>query len=319
MRAISLFGIDIQKALKLAVALLALLFLWSLYHRFLFIDDGWLGEQANSLAQYGVVEIKLFKLYYAQFGSGDTPLYIYHKLFIALGGLLIYLTGSSNPYLLKSISLAAYLLLIAVIFYNYRNRFPNSVTSSAILLFYFLVLTNLIWISFIYRPEIVVTLFGYLSFRSISLGQGKKAFFSAGLLAGTAALFHLNGLIFILSGMAYTALNYRNFKSVFRFGLGASICLLYFADIAYHGAYAIWWQQFKVNPAAVYSMFNRCAFSRPIFMLFTKLNKLFFASVRGWAYSIPAVLSLLFLWINRTPAFQKPRGITRLQARTSRF
>ena len=304
MKAIKIPLLPTQTLLKLSVSLLALLFLWSLYHRFLFVDDGWLGEEANSLARYGVVKTQLFNLYHNQFGLNHISLYVYHKLFIWLGGLLIYFSGDFNPYLLKSISLVGYLALIALIVRDYKNRLPRKRISTSILLFYFLALPHLIWISFTYRPDVIVALFGYLSFRSISVEQGKKAFFLAGLFAGIAVLFHLNGLVFILAGMVYTALSYKDFKAVFRFGLGASICLLYFTDVVYHSAYATWWQQLKMDPGVFYSVFNRYA-NRLTYMLLLRIGNLFFRSIRELAYSIPGMLSLTLLLINRTTILRK--------------
>lgn len=286
--------IDLKTILKLAISLLALFFLWSLYNRFIYADDGWLGEQANAIAKHGLVKTKLFDLYYGQFGMGHVPLYVYHKLFIWLGGLLIYLTGHFNPYLLKSISLTAYIILILIVLYDYRDRMPDRRISSLVLLFYFLALPNFIRISFIYRPEIIVTLFGYLSFRLISKRRDKGGFFLAGLFAGMATLFHLNGLVFILSGMAYIALYHKSFRSVFFFGLGASVCLLYFADVVYHHAYLMWWEQIKVDRAVISSEFNR----RGI-ISWGKVNNLFFRSMGELAYSVPLALSLYFLISNK--------------------
>ncbi|MEH0007156.1 MAG: hypothetical protein V6Z82_00330 [Flavobacteriales bacterium] len=282
-----------KTALKILISLLALLFLCSLYHRSIFIDDGWLGEYAHSFAEHGVVRTKLFHLYYQSLGMDNTAVYSYHKLLIWLGGLLIYLSGQFNPYLLKSISLAAYVALILIVLYDYRNRLPNKNISRLILLFYLLVLPNLIRLSFMYRPELVVTLFGYLSFRYLSYNSGRKSLFLAGLFAGIATLLNLNGLVFILSGIAYIALYHKNFRTVLLFGLGASICLLYFADVAYDHGYLIWWEQLRTSRAVL--LHNE----RNILISWRKLNNLFFRGINELAYSIPLVLSLFFLLRNK--------------------
>lgn len=294
---IKLPTIRLQTALKLAIFILAILLLWSLYNRFIYADDGWLGEQANSIAKHGIVRTKLPELYYKHFGIGGTAIHVYHKLFIWLGGLLIYLTGYFNPYLLKSISLTAYIILILVVLYDYRDKLPDRRISSLVLLFYFLALPNFIRISFIYRPEIIVTLFGYLSFRIISKWRGKNGFFLAGLFAGMATLFHLNGLVFILSGMAYIALYHKSFRSVFFFGLGASVCLLYFADIVYHHAYLVWWQRLEIHPGVINN--GQIKNTLPLHITWDKLNKLFFRSIGELAYSIPLILALYFLLRNK--------------------
>ncbi len=282
-----------ETALKILIYLLAIFFLWSLYHRFIYADDGWLGEQAHAMANCGRVKTRLFELYYQQFGMGGTPIYVYHKLFIWLGGLLIYLIGHFNPYLLKSISLAAYIALIGIVLYDYRNRLPHKHTSILILLFYFLALPNLIYISFTYRPEIAVALFGYLSFRHLKVQRGKKSFLLAGLFAGIAVLFHLNALVFILAGVIYIALYHKNFRSVLLFGLGASICLFYFVDVVYDHAYLSWWERLNIHPATVNSGYIRN--SLPFHITWRKLNTLFFRSSRELAYSIPLILTLYFL------------------------
>ena len=289
--------ISSKTALKILISLLALLFLCSLYHRFIYIDGGWLGEQAHSIANCGRVKTKLFKLYYQQFGMGETPIYLYHKLFIWLGGLLIYLTGHFNPYLLKSISLVAYIALIGVVLYDYRNRLPHKHTSILILLFYLLALPNLIYISFTYRPEIIVALFGYLSFRSLGVHQEKKSFFLAGLFAGIGVLFHLNALAFILAGVIYIALYHKNFRSVFLFGLGASVCFFYFADVVYDHAYLSWWERLKISPVVINN--DHIRNSIPLQITWRKLNLLFFRSMRELAYSIPLILTLYFLFRNK--------------------
>ena len=302
MRKIRIPHINTETALKILTSLLAILLLWSLYNRFIYADDGWLGEQANSIANCGRVKTKLFSLYYTQFGMGEAAVHVYHKLFIWLGGLLIYLTGHFNPYLLKSISLIAYVILIITVLYDYRDRLPDKKISSLILLFYFLALPNFIRVSFIYRPDIVVTLFGYLSFRCLNRSNDRKAFLMAGLFAGIATLFHLNGLVFMLSGMAYIALSEKNFKSVFLFGLGASVCLLYFADVAYDNAYLIWWERLKIHPGIINNLGIRNTI--PFHVTWEKLNKLFFRGVAELAYSIPLILSLCFIFSNKIKALK---------------
>ena len=201
-----------RKVLHSLSGLAILAFLISLWHRYAYIDDCWFGEQAYWLARQGIVRTETI-----QAGLGwEQRLFVYHKLNIWIGALIVKYIGWS-VYYFKTFTLLVYLSFFYLL-YKYL-RFQKSPDSreyfclSALLVF----ANPLMFIyGFIYRPEILVMVLGFGSFIAIEkvrTGILKPQYWAilAGIASGAAFLAHLNGIIFGLGGFVYLLI-YRKYK-----------------------------------------------------------------------------------------------------------
>lgn len=193
----------------LSLGLGGLLFLASMYQRSVFVDEPWIGEQAYWAAKDQVVRSELFRGFY----KAEVKQLAYHKLFVWQAAGVIQIFGWSI-YVLKFISFF-YLAAFIILSYFYLQRLPFQHKSYSLFFFYSLLLANALIseYAFIFRPEVMLMVLGFGSWlclqRVLTLDATKPYFYSAmaGLLAGLAALAHLNGLIFILAGAGLLLLN----------------------------------------------------------------------------------------------------------------
>jgi hypothetical protein len=185
-----------------------------LYHRHINLDDAWLAEQSYWLAKEGRVKSLLFE----GLNQYHISQLVYHKLFIWQGTLAISLLGW-NLYILKSISLL-YFSLFLVVYFKYYLKEPLFQKRG---LLAFLIIFSSPWVfefSFVFRPEIMLMTLGFLSFLLLEKNINNDdtvAALGAGIMAGLAALTHLNGLIFGVGGIV-TLLCFRKAKSTVLFG-----------------------------------------------------------------------------------------------------
>ncbi len=160
------------------------------------IDEPWFGEQAYYLAENGIVKSEMFR----DFLRYDERILVYHKVFIWAGALTIKSLGF-NLYSLRLISLLSGILLAGLL-YGFCKKYYNITVfriTLLILLFCPLIFRNTI----IYRPEIMICAFGFLSFFFLyEFMQNKRLLFLilSAATAGFTLLIHLNGIIFIGAG-----------------------------------------------------------------------------------------------------------------------
>jgi hypothetical protein len=243
------------KAKSLVISLLflqAILFLLSLYQRAFFVDEATLGEQVYWLMEEGTVKSLLYK------GTGtglSEELLIYHKLYIWLATGLSYLFGLHLP-LLRSISLF-FSCLLCFSLYRYCKDYLHFEQSRLRLFFMLLVLllfshSLYFTFSFLFRPELMQTWLGFMSFYMLTayLKKDKIHYLSlAGTFAGLSALTHLNGLIYIGAG-ALLLLYKRKMIALGIFtGLSALVSAFYFIDMLEPGAFDRAITQFAGAPA----------------------------------------------------------------------
>ncbi len=193
-----LYSKQTMKALILATLIV---FLFSMWNRFIYIDDAFFSEQAYWLAKDGVVKtVSLI-----DFLGCDVRLFSYHKLNILVGAGLIKIFGwSVTP--LRTFTLILYVLFLLV-FTQYSMQLLNTKTLNQqvlIALFFLIVNPLIVLYAFTFRPEIWVMFFGFISF--VKLDQSRNSNLTvknvvlAGFMAGLAFLTHLNGLIFLVAG-----------------------------------------------------------------------------------------------------------------------
>lgn len=198
----------------------------------LHIDEAWIGEQAYFLARDGYVHSALF----AEPDGGDAMLILYHRLFVLAGSFAVRIFGW-DIWPLRLVTIISGLgLLAAMALYMRRER--NRPAEETLLALLFVLLIPITFTHFkIYRPEIMMTLFGFLSYWSLErYEKTSHARYAAasGLLAGLAALTHLYGLMFpICAGIMLLRMRRWAGLGIFA-GLAVVPFIPYLLDIAVH-------------------------------------------------------------------------------------
>ena len=290
----------------LALVGLALL-LASTWHRLLHTDDAWIGEQVWWMAHGGYVRSELFRGYL----RAEVYQEVYHKLFVWQAALLVRALGWS-VYVLKGISLA-YLALFCALAGRYLRQLPLPRPGRAAGLFFALLLGNALVaeFSFVFRPELMLMTLGFGSWlllrralpgeamrpgeatarpaHSAALGWAA----GAGLLAGLAALTHLNGLVFGLAGGALLLWR-RRWLAALAFGAAAAGAgSLYFVDVWRHHSWALYWRQ--LHPAVAE---NSPGLGERLLYLLAEHQR-FFHSPKEIVLSLLLLLAAWVLWPQR--------------------
>ncbi|MEQ8245884.1 glycosyltransferase family 39 protein [Fulvivirga sp.] len=184
--------------LKVVLSCTILVFVASLYHRYIQQDEPWFGEQAYWLVKEGNVKIKSMPGIF----NWTSNMIIYHKLVVWLGAAIIFLFGWSVYYfkllILLFFTTTAYFIYR---FLKVKMNTGDAVAFLAVTLFF--ITPELIHRGFIYRPEVMVMCFGFLSFYFIYDYRSAPRLLLGGLFAGLAFLSHLNGMIFPVAGFIY--------------------------------------------------------------------------------------------------------------------
>ena len=287
-----------KSVLQVLIILTFIVFLFSMWNRFIYIDDAFFGEQAYWLAKDGVVKtVSLI-----DFLGCDIQLFSYHKFNILIGAGLIKIFGwSVTP--LRVFTLILYFIFIAV-FVQYSRKLLNANTLNQQILIglFFLIANPLIVIfAFTYRPEIWVMLFGFISFvkldQNINSKVSNKQAILSGFMAGLAFLTHLNGLIFLVAG-AVLLLYRRQWQSFVRFSVaGFFTSILYFADLWQEGHFETWLYQLKNwpdNNATNYLSGSAIEFAKNVVIKLSQEHQRFFWSPKVWGISSFFILVLLF-------------------------
>lgn len=218
-----------------------LLFVYSLYQRIPNIDDAWIGEQVFWLAEEGVVKNMLMKNY----SDNQNGLLAYHKAFVYSGLWAVQLFGF-GLWVIKSVSLF-YLLVFFGAFYYYLVKLKKLISLKqfgfvAILL---LIEPHIFEYSFVFRPEIMLMLTGFLSFafleHSFNTDKNKTLFvLLSAIFAGLSVLVHLNGAVFVLAG-GLILLFKKQFKNLLWFALlNMVFVFLYFSHLNSLSDVSIW-------------------------------------------------------------------------------
>lgn len=218
--------------LLILLSITVLLFIASLWHRYPYIDDCWFGEQAYWLSKDGIVKTVTIHA-----GLGwEHRLFVYHKLNIWIGALIVYMAGWSLYYL-KTFTLLIYLFFFYLLF-RYFKLYERPGIDQKLLLTSFLIFANpLMFIyGFTYRPEILVMTLGFSSFLMLEKARitnsGSYQWVTlAGITTGAAFLAHLNGIIFGAAGFIYLII-FRKFRYVPLYLVSLAVTSgIYFIDI----------------------------------------------------------------------------------------
>lgn len=224
-----------------------IVFILSMWHRYIYVDDAWFGEQALSFATNGYVKTETIP----GILGWDQQLLVYHKLNIILGAGIIKLFGWS-VYPLKFLTLTIYGLFF-YIYYLFINSQPNRWKPRHFWLASFLIFVNplMINLSFTYRPEILVMFLGFSSYFFLEKYLSKpsvKWLIISGITAGLAFFSHINGIIFIIAGF-FLLIFQKKYKALFAYSLASILSAsLYFFDLWQPGHFQIFLYQISHWP-----------------------------------------------------------------------
>ena len=253
------------------------------FNRVLYFDDAWFAEQSYWLIQDGRVRSELFR----GLNHWEDRIYVYHKLFIYSGALVMSVFGVSVMSS-KMLSVLCGGIMGWFIWHHCRKASPEQAWVAVLL---YTGCGTLIRYVCVNRPEIMCALFGLASY--LALDQSKLANTNvsvSALLAGLAALTHLNGIIYIVSGIVWLFLKEgRRSGSVFGL-ISGGVLSLYALDAVVDGQIDRMVEQFVHDPATQQNFDVR---SKLAVML--NYHQLFFHSEREAALSMVVLLSLLLL------------------------
>ena len=216
-----------RRAYYWAIAGLAFLFASTLPHRIEHFDDAWCAEQAYWLWKDGHVRSELFR----GLNFWEDRLYVFHKAFVYAQAPVLWVFNFSvvgaktTPLLFAGAGLG---LLLRY----FRGQGEAQALAAAL----YLGCGTLVLFGFDNRPETMVMALGFASYLVLSrerLLAGRLVL--AGVLAGLAALTHLNGLIYVAAG-ALWLLGRRGWRPALGFGLAGGLTVgLYFLDALLDG------------------------------------------------------------------------------------
>jgi len=224
--------------------LLLVIFLYSLWGRVPFIDDGWIGEYVYYLEKDGYAHSELMR----GINKQEVRLIAHHKLLSLHGVLFIKLFGFSL-YSLKSVSLLYFILFIAL-FSFYTRRWKKIFNKDDLWFALILIMTwyEMFKSSFVFRPKIMMMTYGfagYILLEKCLAGYKRKIFllFFSGALFGLTMVIHLHGIILVTAGFILLIWN-RRFAAVFGYGVGVVVAFsLYFFDFNSFSDFALWRHQ----------------------------------------------------------------------------
>jgi hypothetical protein len=268
-----------------------ILFLVSLYHRWIYLDDAWFGEHAFQLIKTGRIRSEILQGFFRY----EEKVLTTHKFCVLNGAILIKMFGYS-PYVLKAVPIP-YLLGLLFIFYRYSTDFKifNDASNLLLLILLFISYSFVFEFSYNLRPEIMMAAMGFTSFYCLQkfLSVEKVIYIIlAGILAGLCVFSHLNGVIFISAGGIVLLIN-RKLLAGIGFGIVAVLTsLLYFFDIRGLQDWELALYQFRNDAALSDQNFT------PSYYIFKVLNEhtRFFHDWREVSLSIVLILVLLLCW-----------------------
>lgn len=212
------------------------------YRRYVHFDDAWFAEQSYWLLHQGWVRSEFFRGY----NGWENRIYVFHKLFIYTGAVVMWLAGMSlaTTKLLTSLCAA----LTGWLIWRYTRRGAVEEQWLAVLLY--LGCGTLIRYFCVNRPEMMCMMLGFASYLALDRPGGKPPRVGwAGVLAGLAALTHLNGLIYLMAGSLWLLIR-AGWRPTLWFGvIGGVTVSLYGLDAVLNGQVNTLIQQFIHDPA----------------------------------------------------------------------
>jgi hypothetical protein len=218
------YSVPLLIALSVICSILGFVFLD--VHR----DEAMIGEHAYWFSKTFSVKSTLAR---GLNGAWENHLWHYHKLLVYSGALVTSVFGF-HLHALRLVPLLVYLaftyFFIRYLIKKYDSQTKWIVAALVLLFFNFQFFTS----GLVFRPEILITFFGFLSFIHLEKFRKDKSNLSLGfaaLFVALAALSHLNGLAFGAAGLVYV-LSISSWKKGAQFTLTAILCFIpYFWDL----------------------------------------------------------------------------------------
>ena len=226
----------------IALSSLLVALLITFIHRAEYYDEAWFAEQSFWLIRTGYVKSELFRGY----NGWENRLYVFHKLYIYAGAGILYITGISVA-TSKLVSILFGLLGGYLVWLYNRRAAPEQKYLSVLLYFGCGTLIRFISVN---RPETMCMTLGFASYWALDSGSTSRSKpILAGVLAGLAALTHLNGLIYLVAGTIWLFVK-LGFRPTFLFVVAGSLTLsLYGVDAILDGNLMLLIHQFRDDPA----------------------------------------------------------------------
>lgn len=274
------------------ILIVSALFLVSLFDRYIYIDDAWFGEQAYWFSKLGYVKTSTI----IDFHGWEDHLFVYHKLHIVIGSVLIKLFGWS-PEPLRIFTLIIYLLFLFVIFKSLKTKNGQWNQIDINLVMFFLIVNPQTFLyAYTFRPELLVMSLGFYSFLLLYGKQSYTKIILSGILAGIAVLVHLNGAMFVVAGFILLLLR-KEIKRSIIFGFFATIVTcLYFYDLLEPGNFDTFIFQIKHWPDDITTNYENEGWTSLLLAALVKLStehQRFFWSPDVWGLSAMAVFAII--------------------------
>lgn len=222
-------------------------FIATLYQRWITGDDAWFAEQAYWFAKDGYVHSDIF----AGVMGYDIRQFVYHKLHVWQGAVVIWLFGW-NAYYLKALPIVYIILFLFLIRHFLQHHLHANKNIFYLFIFLFFCNNLIIQHGFEYRPDIMMMVTGFISYLLLNKSGTKNSVTNllfSGLAAGITALFHLNGLVFVAAG-GVTLLLDKRLKHAVYFSIGCLIGFLpYVFEIIDSESFKTYLFQLTYNPA----------------------------------------------------------------------
>jgi len=279
--------------LWLIPAIFLALFPFAFINRTIHIDEAWIGEQAYTLQRDGIVTNNLFQDY----PPLDGEIVIYHKLPVWFGAAFVRIFGwGLYPLRLISALAGAAMVLLLFLYLSSSHSRAAAITGAMLLLW-----IPQFWEAMrIFRPEILMTLFGFASFVLVKKALEKSAIFdslTAGICAGLAGLAHPLGLVFAAAGFLSLLLEKKG-RAALVFGLFSITTFIPYIS-GYFGAPELFLRQLTDN--GILASKVSFTWSTPILNLLNE-HKRVFRNGDVIGITVLFILTLLLNWRHRADA-----------------
>ncbi len=277
--------------LQCVICLLGIIYIFGFYYRSPNFDEAIIAEWAYWIANIGIPKSVL----YTPMGGGtEIVIYVYHKLIAWCAAIIISVFGMEL--LPLRIFILSFLFVLLFSFRKYTHQYIEKSAQkrflliSALLLLFFTLVFKL---SFTFRPEIMITALGFLSFLFLLSSLNSNNFYTAiiaGVFAGLSFLTHLNGIAYLIAGFIFLIINKKYKLSIF-YSLAASLISIFiFADDISVNAIPHFIAQLQASPDTTSSEF---VWYGPFLKILNEHQRFFHSPVET-SLSILLVLSLLF-------------------------
>lgn len=230
------------RVIQISLFLLFVGLLVTCYHRTEHFDDAWFAEQSYWLVQDGQVRSELFR----GLNGWEDRIYVFHKLFIYAGALVMSALGFSLTASKLLTTLCAF--VAGYLIWRYNSRASPQQQWLAVVLYFGC--GTIIRYFAINRPEMMCMALGFGSYLALDRSDNRApTVWLAGILAGLAALTHLNGLIYLVAGAVWLLIRF-GWSSALWFSLLSGLTLsLYGIDALVDGRLPMMIDQFINDPA----------------------------------------------------------------------